>query len=82
MPARPRGRRSQWLRDQESRDLHAIALHLRNLFWEGRSSERQDWLFDNVVAELEWRHDHTRPVYLRCECELCHHPFPDDVGLP
>jgi len=48
----------RFLREQKDEDL----------------SERQEWLWDQVVRELEYRNRHRRPGD-RCTCELCWSPF-------
>jgi hypothetical protein len=38
-------------------------------------SDAQEWLWDAVVSELEYRHRQAPPLK-RCSCLLCLAPFP------
>lgn len=34
-------------------------------------TSRQEWLWDCLVSELEWRHLHEPRILRRCWCEWC-----------
>lgn len=77
-PDRPTRRRSPgWVRALDQRQLHGLAFKLRRLASTEGLSDRQEWLWDACVSELEyrWRRD-VGSVWL-CACELCIPPFPD-----
>jgi len=38
-------------------------------------SPAQEWLFDAIVAELEFRRRRCRPIWTSCSCWLCVPPF-------
>lgn len=71
-----------WVRQLGSSQLHGLALKLRNSFWAGDASLKQEWLFDVVCNELEWRSARPGRGYRRCVCELCMPPFPDTQEQP
>jgi hypothetical protein len=71
-----RRRSPRWIRDCDSARLHSIAHSLLSGQEEADLSERQEWLWNAVISELEWRWHKKRPVYLRCSCYLCIPPFP------
>lgn len=56
-------------------ELHAIAWKTRQLSWIDPLSEGQEWLWEAIVSELEYRRRSCRPVWKRCSCELCVGPF-------
>lgn len=76
MPRRPRNRSVQ---AQDSTVLHSIAG-----LWErarlengGELSEKQEWYWDLIIAELEWRSARERKAgHLGCVCRFCVSPFP------
>jgi hypothetical protein len=74
----PTRRRSPgWVRAYHSRGLHALAFRLMDLRRSADLSERQEWLWDAVISELEYRRrTHPRPAWA-CACQLCVPPFPD-----
>lgn len=45
-------------------------------------TEPQEWLWDALISELEYRHRTTRPAIARCSCQYCVPPFPFDGELP
>lgn len=79
MPYEPPHRRRSpgWLRATDSNQVHAIAIRLQHLMTLQDVSDRQDWLFDACVSELEYRHRAERVWWKRCSCALCIPPFPD-----
>jgi hypothetical protein len=38
-------------------------------------TEHQEWLYDAIISELEYRRRNTRPVWRACACFLCVPPF-------
>ena len=71
----PRSAVPRWVRESPSTELHAIATRFLNSQESVDLTERQEWLWSRLVAELEWRWLHTRPVWQRCPCGLCRPPF-------
>jgi hypothetical protein len=73
----PRRQSTLWVRELTDNELHALAWYLQHTSTRQNLSRRQEWLWGRCVAELEWRRATTRPVYMRCSCELCCPPFFD-----
>lgn len=75
----PTRRRSPgWVRDMTDRELHQVGFRFQ---WDRREqdlSDRQEWLYDAVCSELEYRRRSARPTWKACSCELCFSPFPED----
>lgn len=69
-----------WVRSMDQVSLHGLAGKLRREWWAGEASQRQDWLLEQVLAELEWRSARPGRGFRRCVCELCMPPFPWDQG--
>lgn len=40
-------------------------------------SDAQEWLWDAVISELEYRRRRDRGRIVACSCMLCIPPFPD-----
>lgn len=75
-PDRPERRRSpQWVRQMTDRELHQIGFRFNFERQSADLTERQEWLWDAVVSELEYRRRTTRPTWKACACELCFSPF-------
>jgi len=72
-----RRRSPEWVRAMTSREIHAIAFRFNYERKEADLSEQQEWLYDALISELEWRRSHARWPEGRCSCELCFGPFPD-----
>lgn len=71
----PRRRSPAWLRRRSRDELHAMAHYLLR-YQEGADlSEPQEWLWDALISELEYRWRNTKPAWRRCPCGLCHPPF-------
>lgn len=52
--------------------LHGTALRLRSERIEGGLTAAQEWLWDALVSELEYRWRAHRTAWLnRCHCDLC-----------
>lgn len=73
----PRRRSPGYVREWSSTALHAVAMRLNRDRSSGDLSDDQEWLFDAIVSELEYRRRRTRPVWRSCSCYLCVPPFPD-----
>ena len=69
--------RALWLRSTPSRDLHAIVGRFDLDRTSADLTERQEWLYDRCVQELETRHRSTPLLLNRCWCRYCVPPFPD-----
>lgn len=72
----PRRRSPRYVREWSSKALHAVAMKMNRERTSGDLSEHQEWLFDAIVSELEYRRRQTRPVWRACSCFLCVPPFP------
>lgn len=73
-----RRRSPGWVRDMSSRELHAIAERFNRLRPSQDLSERQEWFYDAIVSELEYRRRVARPSWSACACYLCLGPFDFD----
>lgn len=73
----PRTRGAGYVREWSSGALHAVAIKMDGMRRGEDLSPSQEWLFDNIVAELEFRRRRTRPVWRCCSCWLCVPPFED-----
>lgn len=73
-----RRRSPGWVRAMSDRELHQIGFRFQHQRQEQDLSRQQEWLFDAVVSELEYRRRHARPTWSACSCELCFSPFPDE----
>lgn len=71
----PRTRGAGYVREWSSPALHAVAVKMHNNRQTADLTPSQEWLFDNIVAELEHRRRRTRPVWRCCSCWLCVPPF-------
>ena len=64
-----------WVRETASRDLHAIAERFNRTRPTADLTERQEWLYDAIISELEYRRRQFRPSWKACSCYLCVSPF-------
>lgn len=74
----PRGRAASvrsFVREQDSKALHAMAFRFRRLFETDALTDRQDWLWHQILDELQRRRAAQRPVWQRCTCDMCFIPF-------
>lgn len=71
----PRSAVPRWVREASTEELHAIAFAFLNQQTTADLSERQEWLWERLISELEHRWRHTRPSWQRCTCGLCRPPF-------
>lgn len=71
----PRRRSPRWVRELSLAEAHAIAYSFLNAQTTTDLTERQEWLWDALVSELEYRWRNTRPSWQRCNCGLCRPPF-------
>jgi len=77
-PRLPLRRRSPlWVQALSSRELHAIAFRFQYERQEADLSAAQEWLWDALISELEWRHRNEMGKLYQCCCELCVQPFPE-----
>jgi len=72
-----RRRSPLWVRQLTSQKVHGIATKLQHEQRQHDLSERQEWLWDCLISELEYRARREPRWWLRCSCELCAPPFPD-----
>lgn len=72
-----RRRSPGWIRAYSSTSLHGLALRLMNLRTSEDLSDAQEWLWDAVISELEYRRRRARGSLQACSCMLCIPPFPD-----
>jgi len=63
------------VRQTPSRELHAILGKFDRTRRAADLTERQEWLWDQAVAELEHRRRTCRPMWLACSCKYCVPPF-------
>lgn len=64
-----------WVRESSSNALHGIAARFDRDRRTADLSEAQEWLFDRVVEELEYRRREARPSWKACSCQFCIPPF-------
>lgn len=62
-------------------DLHAVALRFNHQRETEDLTGPQEWLWDGIISELEYRQrralaDHTQRL---CVCELCSSPFEPEL---
>jgi len=69
------GSRLTWVRESSSRDVHAILGRFDRERVSADLSEAQEWLYDQCVAELEYRRRRARPIWSSCSCRYCVPPF-------
>lgn len=75
--ARGGGARAGWVREMSSRDVHAILGRFDRERTSADLTDRQEWLYDQCVAELEYRRRRARPIWSSCSCRYCIPPFTD-----
>lgn len=79
----PRRRSPLWVRELSDRACHGIAMKLRVESQALDLSPQQEWLWEALISELEYR----RRVAMRrrfgspCTCELCLGPFEEPPWL-
>lgn len=72
-----RRRSPGWVRALTDREVHAMAFRFSRDRQSVDLSAAQEWLWDRLISELEYRRRTTRPGWQRCSCELCVPPFED-----
>lgn len=70
-----RRRSPGWVRAYSSPALHGLALRLMNLRRGENLSDAQEWLWDAVISELEYRRRRALGTVKACSCMLCVPPF-------
>jgi len=66
------------VRAKSSEELHALGGRLFNLSRTQDLSSRQEWLWDALQSELQYRRRRGLPGRF-CVCALCVGPFVDDL---
>jgi hypothetical protein len=66
-----------WVRELHSSQIHAMAERFNRNRVSTDLSDRQEWLYDALVSELEFRHRNAGRGEQRCACYLCIPPFED-----
>ena len=64
-----------WVQDLSSQEAHSIVGSFDRQRCEKDLTDRQEWLYDVIVADLEWRRANTYPVWRSCSCRYCVAPF-------
>lgn len=79
-PELPSSEKRLYVTEWSSRALHGTAMMFNRLRGEQDLSERQEWLYDRIIDELEWRCVETLRVrpWDACTCFLCLSPFPTE----
>jgi hypothetical protein len=81
MTTNPHRRRAPyWVRQYSDGALHGLAGKLARLEHtpEADFSDRQSWLLDACISELEWRARRDRRDGISsCTCAFCFGPFPE-----
>lgn len=72
----PRRRTKHYVSEWSSPALHAVAHRFARMRAQEDLSEHQEWLWDAIIEELEFRHRTTKPTWRRCTCAYCVGPFP------
>lgn len=73
---RQRGRRAPlWVREMPSREAHAILGRFDRDRMTQDLTRRQEWLYDVLVEDLEWRRVNTPDPWSVCSCKYCLAPF-------
>lgn len=70
-----RRRSPAWVRQMDARQLHATAGKLQRLRATDGVSVRQEWLWDALISELEYRRRREKDPWKMCLCEFCCDPF-------
>jgi hypothetical protein len=78
-----RRRSPSWVREWSSEDIHKVALRFHHERMTEGLTERQEWLWDALISELEYRFREgmRSSRYPVCSCWLCFGPF-DQPELP
>lgn len=67
-------RSPHYVRDMESRTIHALYAKFAREFAVSEPSEAQLWLWDALQSELWFRWRRAESPLLRCHCEYCWPP--------
>lgn len=71
----PRRRSPGFVREWSTPALHAVAHRFNMMRMRADLSDQQEWLFDAIISELEYRRRRTRPRWKACSCLFCFGPF-------
>jgi hypothetical protein len=72
----PARRRSpMWVRELPRHTLHAMAERFNRDRVSADLSNAQEWLYDALISELEYRRRNASPGWSACSCYLCSDPF-------
>lgn len=75
-PRRPRWAKSRAMRSDVMHSICGLWERLR-LEGGGELTTRQEWMWDQMIGELEWRSWNLRQAgLLGCLCRFCEPPFP------
>lgn len=72
-----RRRSPAFVRQMSQNELHAIAGKFHRDRQSADLTDQQEWLWDAIVSELEYRRRQARPAWRACSCWLCFSPFPE-----
>lgn len=72
-----RRRSPGWVREMSDSECHSILFRFAHMRESEDLTDRQEWLHDALVSELEYRRRHARPAWKACSCQFCFSPFPD-----
>jgi len=71
-----------WVRELDRRQLHALTGKLVRLYGEEGLSDKQEWLLDRCLQELNWRRSHAVWPDPRCSCQFCFSELEEDAARP
>lgn len=73
-----RRRAPYWVRSLTDQALHGLALKTQRSFEVGWISDRQEWMLEACISELEYRaRRDARAGIKACVCQMCCGPFDD-----
>jgi hypothetical protein len=76
-----RPHRRHYTAEWPSEDLHAVAAQFDRARRTADLSERQEWLYDCIIAELTYRRQAQDSPWRQCSCWYCFGPF-DQPEVP
>jgi len=66
-----------WVREMDSRTVHKLAYRLWRLWSHEGISDKEEWLLEACISELEYRQRNRQQGWRLCGCQFCCTPFPD-----